>query len=130
VVGSGRVGLGRLARSRGLEAHDFRSRGIAELAAGKPFETVFDEYSSAFDAKTFPHGDLGPHLETEFPIADVRLYRQLNVGEFSRTPHEDLLGWEVDKLESKRTIPAPTLAAMRPRLREYLMRAHSCGWRP
>jgi hypothetical protein len=103
---------------------------IAELAAGKPFETVFDEYSSAFDAKTFPHGDLGPHLETEFPIADVRLYLQLNVGEFSRTPHEALYGWEVDKLESKRTIPAPTLAAMRPRLQEYLMRAHSCGWTP
>jgi parvulin-like peptidyl-prolyl isomerase len=101
---------------------------IAKLRSGRSFESVFDEYASAFDAHTFPHGDLGPHLETEFPVAEVRLYHRLKPGEFSQVPYEDTFGWEIDKLESKRTIPAPPLNAMRSRLTEYLVRAHSCGW--
>jgi hypothetical protein len=111
-----------------VKSKELALAAIAKLRSGRSFESVFDEYASAFDVRTFPHGDLGPHLETEFPIAEVRLYRQLKVGEFSQVPYEGTSGWEIDKLESKRTIPAPPLNTMRSRLIEYLMRARSCGW--
>jgi hypothetical protein len=111
-----------------VDSEQIAKDAISQLNAGKSFETVFDELASSFDAATFPHGDLGPHLETEFPIEEVRRYRQLKVGEFSRTPHKGVYGWEVEKLESTRTIPAPSLASMLPRLRPYLLLAHRCQW--
>jgi hypothetical protein len=103
---------------------------IAKIAAGKSFDDVFDEFASPSDAVTFPHGDLGPHAETEFAIDDVRRYRALQVGDFTRVPHEGLYGWEIVMLTSKHTIPAPSLTIMRPRIQAYLSRAHACGWTP
>jgi peptidyl-prolyl cis-trans isomerase C len=101
---------------------------IDKVRAGTPFEKVFDEYASLLDAKTFPHGDLGTHLETEWPSNQANLFRKLRVGEITLTPYEGIYGWEVYELRSKRTIPAPSLDDFRPRLTQYVTRAKSCGW--
>ena len=87
-----------------LKSKQMAQNAIAELDAGKPFATVFDEHASSFDAKTFPHGDLGPHLETEFPIDEVRRYRQLDIGQYSRVPSDGMFGWE--SISSRQNAPS------------------------
>jgi hypothetical protein len=101
---------------------------IAKVRAGIPFERVFDEYASLFDANTFPHGDLGTHLETEWPSAQASSFRKLRAGEITLTPYEGVYGWEIYELRSRRTIPAPSLDDFRPQLTQYVTRAKSCGW--
>ena len=113
-----------------LKSAPIAQAAIAEILAGKPFETVFDEHASPGDAGSFPHGDLGAQLETAFPIEDVRRFRLLNVGDTSRVPHPGLYGWEVVKLDAKRTIPAPSLATLQPRVQRYLELAQRCRWSP
>ena len=105
-------------------------KAIADLKSGRRFEEVFDKYANSFDARQFPHGDLGPQLENSLPIDDLRRFAKMRVGQFSETPHKGLIGWEVEKLVARRTVPAPTLDEMRPRLVIYLKRAHACGWAP
>lgn len=111
-----------------VKSEQLARRAITDLNSGKSFATVFDTYASPADAHTFPHGDMGTHLETEFPIDDVRLFNALDVGKFSQTPKDGLYGWEIFKLESKRILLAPSLPVLRPRIRAYLMRAHVCHW--
>jgi hypothetical protein len=101
---------------------------VAKLKAGASFEAVFDEYASPFDARTFPHGDLGSHLETEWPLEEVRFFRSMKVGEFSLAPSEGIYGWGVYKLQSMRTVPAPSFSAIHSRLGDFVTRAHACGW--
>lgn len=103
---------------------------LADLNAGQSFARVFDRYASRADAQSFPHGELGMHPETAWPIADVRRFRQMRVGESSHVPHEGLYGWEIVQLVSQRTVAAPSLAQMQFRLQAYLERAHGCGWAP
>jgi parvulin-like peptidyl-prolyl isomerase len=112
-----------------LHSKEAALAAIAKLRAGVSFEAVFEEYASFFDAKTFPHGDLGVHLESEWPIEEARLYRQMKPGEFTQTPQRGIYGWDVNKMLSRRTIPAPPFGALQSRLKDYVARAHQCGWK-
>ena len=111
-----------------VDSQEIALQAIAAIDSGRTFESVFDQYASPLDASLFLHGDLGTHLESEYPIDDVRRFQQLRVGEFTRTPLKDLSGWAIYRLRGKRELPAPALEEMRARIVIYLKRAHGCGW--
>ena len=111
-----------------VESEQTAKEAIAALESGRTFASVFDQYANPLDARTFSHGDLGAHLESEYPVEDVRRFQQLRVGEFMHTPRKDLSGWTIYQLTGKRIIPAPPLETMRKRIVIYLTRAQGCGW--
>lgn len=103
-----------------LETQEDADRMIAELAAGKPFETLARENS--IDPAGENGGDLGWFQATTMVPEFTAAVAEMEVGDTSETPVQSEFGFHVIKLIDRRDAALPDFDSVKPGLSNLAVR--------
>lgn len=95
---------------------------IAELDKGAKFDELARKHSTGPTSKT--GGDLGWFSPEQMVPPFAQAVRGLKKGTYTKAPVQTQYGWHVIRLEDTRTVPAPSLADVKERLRAALQQRH------